>query len=67
MLKVAKNLSFAVNFFKICGLFLESFNEPKQKRLKFIKYCPFGVLTVHAIVALFLTLKMIKMFAFDGE
>ena len=56
-----------VNLYKLCGLFLEKFEEPKSRRLKFLKFWPFCVAVVHIIIIMRLTGRLIKFFFIDND
>lgn len=54
-----------VNLYKICGLLLEKFEEPKTRWLKFLKFWPFGIAFVHVIIMVYFTVRMIMFFCLD--
>jgi hypothetical protein len=66
MQNTKKKLSYVINALKFFGIILESFNEPQNKRLKFLKYWPLAFAVLYAIYVLILTTLMVKMFLFDG-
>lgn len=67
MQQVKEKLTFGVNFLKFFGSIPESFKEPRNKRLKFLKYWPFGMIIAYTVYFTIITLKMIKMFIIDGD
>lgn len=64
---MAEKLTYSVNFLKFFGLIINKFSEPQNKRLKCLKYWPFGMIIIYSIFVTLLTLKMLILLLFDGQ